>query len=143
MFFYTGHVLVEAPQLKEKPRTKILHLANEMKGTAYRYGGNMKSGFDCSGFTQYVYRKALDIELARSSRQQARQGKKVKLKKAQPGDLIFFKSAKQINHVGIIFKKSKGRLLMIHASTSQGVIIEDIASSEYWSQRIDQVRSYL
>lgn len=98
-------------------------------GTPYRYGGNSRSGTDCSGLVLQVYLKAANKKLPRSSRQQAEYCKKISTKQMRPGDLIFFVIGKRsaIDHVGIYVGSGK----MIHASGSRGVIESNLAEPYY------------
>ena len=82
----------------------VVEKAKEFIGVPYRYGQmNPKRGFDCSGFTTYVF-KSLNICLTRSSRSQFREGVKIDDRRdLQQGDLVFFtgtRSKKTIGHVG-------------------------------------------
>ncbi|MEW6659397.1 MAG: C40 family peptidase [Thermodesulfobacteriota bacterium] len=103
--------------------------ARHYLGTPYRLGGSLENGraTDCSGFVQYIYQKS-NIDLPRSSSEQAREGKAVAytldLAKLRPGDLLFFAPrGRHINHVGIY----AGDGQMIHASNSSGrVVISDL-----------------
>jgi cell wall-associated NlpC family hydrolase len=76
--------------------SEIVNIARTLLGIAYVYGGDDPSGFDCSGLTQYVYRKA-GISLPRTASQQQRVGTRVS--NPQPGDLVFYGSPAW--HVGI------------------------------------------
>lgn len=76
--------------------SQIVDIARSLLGIAYVYGGDDPSGFDCSGFTQYVYRKA-GISIPRTASQQQRAGTRVSSPK--PGDLVFYGSPAW--HVGI------------------------------------------
>ncbi|QIK84566.1 C40 family peptidase [Sanguibacter sp. HDW7] len=67
----------------------IVRTAKRYIGTPYRYGGTTPRGFDCSGFTSYVYKKAGVAKLPRSSSAQRGSGKVVARKNARPGDLIW------------------------------------------------------
>lgn len=116
-------------------RNHLVSSATTHLGVPYRYGGNGPGVFDCSGFTKYCMRD-IGIELARNSGQQAKQGRKIKIKDAQKGDLVFFGKGNHIDHVGIVTEKKGNSLYVIHASTSRGVIIEDVLASRYWKQRI-------
>ena len=71
-------------------------------GCDYVYGGSSPKGFDCSGFTSYVYKK-FGYNLSRSSGGQANDGTKVNKADLQPGDLVIYKnqSLTRIGHVGI------------------------------------------
>jgi len=66
----------------------ILEIAWQYLGVPYRYGGSSPSGFDCSGFTQYVYAQA-GKSLPRTDRQQYNAGTQVSRADAQPGDIIW------------------------------------------------------
>lgn len=138
---------VEAPEIiggkKSKKRKQIVDYAKKLKGKRYRYGGRSKSGFDCSGFTLYVFNK-YGIQLNASSKTQAKQGKKIKIKDAKPGDLLFFShDGKSIGHVGMVFKNQKDGIYMIHASSKRGVVIDNISKSKYWKSRLKMARSVL
>lgn len=116
----------------------VCSTAASLIGTKYLAGGMSPSGFDCSGFTNYVFKKN-NILLARTSTAQSQSVKLVKAKKAKPGDLLFFgKSKKKIHHVGIVVENKKGILKMIHSSSSKGVILTDVSSSAYWSKRLQK-----
>jgi cell wall-associated NlpC family hydrolase len=83
----------------------VVSEASQFEGTPYVWGGTTPQGFDCSGFTQYVYGQ-LGIQLPRTSEMQASSGTPVSsLAAAQPGDLVFFAgsdgTASSPGHVGI------------------------------------------
>ncbi|MHA6481436.1 C40 family peptidase [Paenibacillus sp. strain BS8-2] len=102
-------------------------------GTPYSYGGSTTRGFDCSGFTGYVFKK-MGIDLSRRSVDQATQGTKVAKADLQPGDLVFFDTSGKINggisHVGIYVGDGN----FAHASTRYGVTIEPLNGSYYKSR---------
>ncbi|MEY3425146.1 MAG: hypothetical protein RL679_504, partial [Bacteroidota bacterium] len=62
--------------------------------------------------------------------------KKIKEKNAQKGDLIFFDNGSGISHVGMIVSEKGKPLVMIHASSSKGVILTELEKSDYWMKRI-------
>lgn len=103
---------------------------DEALGSKYKYGGTTTSGFDCSGFTGYIF-KQMGIELSRSSRDQATEGQKVAKADLIEGDLVFFDTSGAnnggITHVGIYIGNGK----FAHASTSRGVVIDELNSSYY------------
>ena len=100
--------------------------AQQFLGCAYKYGGTSPSGFDCSGFTQYVY-KNFGVTLNRTAAAQYSNGTAVT--DLQPGDLLMF-GKPSINHVGIYI----GGNQFIHAANpSKGVRIDSISSSYYKS----------
>lgn len=84
--------------------TSLLSLAKKFVGTPYVWGGTSPRGWDCSGFTQYVFGK-IGVRLGRTTYDQAKQGTQVSYSKAQPGDLLFYHYAQDsqggINHVAI------------------------------------------
>lgn len=79
-----------------KPKTpSVVSIARNYIGVPYRWGGTTPSGFDCSGFTQYVFRKA-GVSLPRTSAEQGRVGTKVSRSELRAGDLVYFPG-----HIGI------------------------------------------
>lgn len=88
-----------APAATSASGQAVLDYAYRFLGTPYVWGGTTPSGFDCSGFTQYVYRN-FGVNLPRVSRSQATSGTKVSYANLQAGDLVFFGTG-GISHVGI------------------------------------------
>lgn len=132
----TGFMTVNDGNTSErKKRKRIIKTAQKYLGTKYKSGGKNPRGFDCSGFTYFVM-KENNIQLGASSRQQALQGEPVKIKKLEPGDLIYFGSKKRVNHIGIVTESKRSSLKMIHASSSRGIIEEDVYKSSYWMKRM-------
>ena len=109
---------------------EIVAYAKQYLGYSYVYGGSSpKTGFDCSGFTSYVY-KHFGYSISRSASGQASDGVKVEKKDLQPGDLVIYKNnaLTKIGHVGIYIGDNK----MIHASEpGVGVIITDIDAKSH------------
>jgi cell wall-associated NlpC family hydrolase len=82
-------------------RRTVVSKAHSLRGTPYRYGGESPSGFDCSGFTQYVYGRA-GKHIPRTASAQRSATKHVSRSEAVPGDLVFFhNSSGRVTHVGI------------------------------------------
>ncbi len=79
---------------------RVIHTASRLKGTPYVYGGTTRRGFDCSGYTRFVYAKAGE-KLPRTSRQQFASAHKVAKNKVRRGDLVFFHRGGRVYHVGI------------------------------------------
>ena len=123
-------------------RNDIVENAKQHLGTPYVWAGSTPNGFDCSGFTSYVM-KDFGKELSRRSEDQYNQGKKVKEKNVQKGDLIFFSNGSGISHVGIVISEKGQPIEMIHASSSKGVIVTNIESSEYWMKRLHGFATYV
>jgi len=123
-------------------RVDLLKYAEKFIGTKYVYGGTTPKGFDCSGFTDYVF-QSQDINLPRVSNDQYLQAKKVKEKSVVPGDLVFFSSGGKVTHVGIVYSVEDGKIFMIHASSSKGVTITNIIDNGYWEKRIKGFGTYI
>ncbi|MEA4901951.1 C40 family peptidase [Desulfitobacterium sp.] len=106
---------------------QILSTAYKYSGTPYVWGGTSPSGFDCSGFTQYVFAKN-GVSLPRVSRDQYNKGTSVAFNALRPGDLIFFNlsSGGKISHVAIYI----GNNQFIGATSSKGVRVLSLTS--YW-----------
>ena len=109
---------------------EVVEYAKQYLGYKYVAGGASPStGFDCSGFTTYVY-KHFGISLNRSSRDQIKNGTSVSKSNLQLGDIIIFNGSSNtsIGHVGIYIGDNK----FIHAANSrEGVIITSLSSSYY------------
>ena len=107
-------------------------------GIPYRWGGSSPdTGFDCSGFVQYVFRQAAGLVLPRSSFDQIRQGAVVAREELQAGDLVFFNTMRATaSHVGIYVGENR----FIHAP-SRGKTVEIVSLSDaYWQARYDGAR---
>lgn len=109
---------------------KIVATAKKYIGVPYVWGGESPSGFDCSGFVQYVF-KVHGISLNRTTETQYKHGSYVSKSNLKPGDLVFFQNTYRagISHVGIYV----GNGQFIHASSSKGVTISNLSSSYYTS----------
>ena len=122
------------PETESKPDTesvpdgtKIATYAQGFVGCPYVYGGTTPSGFDCSGFVQYVYRH-FGITINRTATAQLANGYRVDRSEMQPGDLVFFGYGNTASHVGIYIGDGK----FVHAQNSNtGVVITDLSVSYY------------
>ncbi len=123
-------------------RSSIVEEAKNHVGVPYVWAGNSPSGFDCSGFTSYVM-KQKGIDLPRRSADQFEQSRKLKAKNIQAGDLVFFNNGSGISHVGIVISGKGEPLVMIHASSSKGIIITEVEKSEYWMKRLHGYGTYV
>ena len=72
-----------------------------------------------------------------------KKGKKIALKKAKAGDLLFFSNKKGINHVGLVLSNSKKELKMIHSSSKRGIVIDEIYGNTYWEPRLKFARNVI
>ncbi len=120
------------PRRKVSLRESVVLRAERLIGTPYRFGGGDTSGFDCSGFVYYVFSKE-GILLPRSTEELIKIGKRVPLRRAEKGDLIFFKIEKEGLHVGIY----TGKGTFVHAS-STGVKREVL--DRFWKKRIIKIK---
>jgi len=110
----------------------IIALAKSLLGTPYHWGGITPTGFDCSGFINYIF-NSFGFTLVRTSYNLAELGETVALADAQPGDLIFFRaSGTGVGHVGMIIEVKPGAINFIHSSTNKGVTISNFKTSKYY-----------
>jgi cell wall-associated NlpC family hydrolase len=109
----------------------LVGTALNLRGSPYKNGGSDPSGFDCSGFTQYVFAQ-YGLSLPREVRDQYKTGKPVDRKALEPGDLIFFTTTEPgASHVGI----AVGGDEFVHAPSTSGVVRVERFSSSYWAPR--------
>ncbi|MCC6609098.1 MAG: C40 family peptidase [Burkholderiales bacterium] len=107
-------------------------------GAPYAEGGASRgTGFDCSGLVAYVFRRAAQVELPRTTFELSRVGHRVAPEALLPGDLVFFDTQRRaFSHVGIYL----GERRFIHAPSTGGTVrIEDMRF-EYWARRFNGAR---
>jgi murein DD-endopeptidase len=106
-------------------------------GRPYRYGGSTPEGFDCSGLVQYVYREA-GIPLPRTTVEQYRSGRRVKLRDLEPGDLLFYRfDRRPVDHVAIYLGDGQA----VHAPARGRAVIVAAVDLPHWQKRyVDAVR---
>jgi len=115
------------------PRESLAAFAMTLRDIRYRLGGRAPTtGFDCSGFVQYVFAHALGIELPDNSISQFQAGTQVARNQLQTGDLVFFHTrGKKVSHVGIYLDNGR----FIHSpSTGKRVRVDELSDS-YWARR--------
>lgn len=109
---------------------RVMQTAKSLQGVPYVWGGSTPSGFDCSGFTQYVMAKNR-VTIQRTAAQQYQQGTWVDKSRLIPGDFVFFSTyAPGASHVGIYLGSGQ----FIHASSGAGKIIISQMSNTYYTQ---------
>lgn len=108
-----------AEQERGQRRQAVVDVAMDLRGVPYVYGGTTPSGFDCSGFTRWVFDHALGINLPRTAAEQSALGESVPMDALVPGDLLFFGSGSGVYHVAIYAGDGE----YLHASTGQGQIV--------------------
>jgi cell wall-associated NlpC family hydrolase len=102
-----------------------------LRGAPYRNGGTDPNGFDCSGFTQYVFSQ-YGVSLPRDVREQYRRGTPVDPSELAPGDLVFFATTDPaVSHVAIAIGGDE----FVHAPSSTGVVRVERIRSSYWAPR--------
>ncbi|WP_185869815.1 C40 family peptidase [Blattabacterium cuenoti] len=123
-----------------KRKEFLIEKAKDYMYSPYLYGGETKTGIDCSAFIKNVF-ASYKITLPRISYNQAKKGFFVPKKKIEKGDLLFFAtgSSKKINHVGMVIYVNPNNIFFIHASTSNGVIISQLYQ-KYWNNRFVTAR---
>jgi cell wall-associated NlpC family hydrolase len=132
------------PSEPESPRVvvseyEVVGTALDLRGVPYKNGGTDPTGFDCSGFTQYVFAR-YGVSLPREVRDQFKTGTPVDRKTLEPGDLIFFTTTEPgASHVGI----AVGGDEFVHAPSTSGVVRVERFSSSYWAPRFIGVRRVL
>ena len=119
----------EAPPISAEGQTladEIIVYAKTFLGVKYRWGQSSPSGFDCSGFTNYVFAH-FGIKLSRSSYDYPKFGTKISKSDLQKGDILMWDTQRNgtIGHVGIYM----GDGMFIHASSSKGKVVTRSVSS--------------
>ena len=124
-------ILTEADLSASSVANDVVEMALGYVGYPYVYGGSSPKGFDCSGFTSYIY-KQFGYSINRTCSGQLDNGTAVSMSELQPGDLVIFKkyasSSKRASHVGIYIGEGQ----FVHASTSKvGVIVSHLSDAYY------------
>jgi cell wall-associated NlpC family hydrolase len=122
-----------APALRKSPISEygLVGIALDLRGVPYKNGGTNRNGFDCSGFTQYVFAQ-YGLALPRDVRDQFKAGTAIDRKDLEPGDLIFFTTTEPgPSHVGI----AVGGDAFVHAPSTSGVVRVERITSSYWAPR--------
>ena len=110
---------------------EVVRLAQKYEGSRYVWGGASPKGFDCSGFTWYVYQKATGMDITRGVDEQWQFGRSVGRGDWQPGDIVFFENTfeRGLSHNGIYI----GGNSFIHAENEQTGVIVSTLDSDYYS----------
>lgn len=147
----TGYVFGEFLSVKRDMQTasrskpsnsggSVVEYAKKYIGVPYAYGGNSPSGFDCSGFTNYVY-SHFGIDLSHSASSQAAAGVYVEKARLVPGDLVFFTyyGGGAIEHVGIYV----GNGQFIHSTRPGSTVKITDLNSDYYAKNYVTARRVL
>lgn len=120
-----GKVLIDGKQAEA-----LIATAKKYLGVPYVFGGTTPSGFDCSGFLQYVF-KQNGLSIPRLADEQYKLGKSVKMSELRAGDLVFFTTYEPgASHCGIYIGDGQ----FMHASSSRGIRV-DYLDNTYWAPR--------
>lgn len=118
-----------APDARALVTTEVLSTALDLLGTPYRLGGTDPSGFDCSGFVQFVLARHA-VSMPRTVIQQFGVGSPAR--DVEAGDLVFFRTAgRRASHVGIALDGES----FVHAPSSRGVVRIERLDAPYWASR--------
>lgn len=128
-----------SPEADEKILPLISN-ALHFQGILYKRGGQSPStGFDCSGYVQYIFKESFGQTLPRSAAEMAKLGEPIDLHNLQAGDLVFFNTRKRPNsHVGIYL----GNQEFIHAPTRGARVRINRLDERYWSSSYELARRY-
>jgi len=123
----------EKAHASSEARSKVIEASKKYLGIPYVYGGMNIKGMDCSGFICLSFKDALNVSLPRSASGLYSWAEKINFDKAQPGDLLFFRTGndQSITHVAIYL----GNLNFIHSASAgavTGVIYSNLKES-YWA----------
>ena len=141
-----GQDYSERHNLLFRPRATVADMvideAMRYLGTPYRWGGKTPKGFDCAGFTRYVYGK-FGVSLPSAAAPQYRVGKQLKPGEICKGDLVFYGgrgNSHSIGHVGIVVSVDSSGFRFIHSATSTGVCISSSREPYYKKRYISACR---
>jgi len=148
VFFVTATALAVSGEIASDEATaaddgitaNIRDFATRYLGVRYKRGGTSTQGFDCSGFTRFIYKNLFGFDLPHCSRSQYRSPllTRVSPDELRPGDIIFFASSpskKRINHVGIYLDDNA----FIHADLKRGISIAQV-DDDHWKSRLVSIK---
>lgn len=116
----------------------IIEIGKKYIGVPYVFGGTTPSGFDCSGFLQYVFHQ-VGYDIPRLADEQYYLGYSARVSELDVGDLVFFSTYTEgVSHCGIY----TGDRNFLHVSSSRGVRIDSL-DSDYWSSRFYGARKII
>ncbi len=117
-------------QRANRSRSSLVRVALNQRGEQYVAGAAGPNRFDCSGFTQYVYKQATGKYLPHYSGAQMNKARRVGKKRMKPGDLLFFGPGGS-QHVAMYIGKGK----MVHATNPRTDVRIDSVNNGYWRGR--------
>lgn len=129
-----SEVELDSEPMGESSKLEFVNFASQYIGVPYLWAGQSPQGFDCSGFTSYVF-SHFHKPLPRRSADQYENAKKITSEEAMVGDLVFFGTG-AVTHVGILVSELGKPKRMIHSCTSSGVMFQNIDGSSYYTKRL-------
>jgi cell wall-associated NlpC family hydrolase len=114
---------------KDISNLKLYYFIDEWMGVPYKYGGNDKSGIDCSGFTGLLYREVYNKNISGPTSTLIELTNIIDQSELKEGDMVFFHIEKKgkVSHVGVYLQNNK----FVHATTKKGVMINDLSENYY------------
>jgi cell wall-associated NlpC family hydrolase len=114
---------------KDISNLKLYYFIDEWMGVPYKYGGNDKSGIDCSGFTGLLYREVYNKNISGPTSSLIELTNIIDESELKEGDMVFFHIEKKgkVSHVGVYLQNNK----FVHATTKKGVMINDLSENYY------------
>lgn len=119
-----GNTEPSPEEIRQQTIAALIDTALSLQGTPYWYGGTTPEGFDCSGFTQYVFAQTGAYELPRTAAEQSYCGTPVSFDELSAGDLVFWDSGYGVYHTGIYL----GDWSYIHADCDRGITVASMDS---------------
>ncbi|EIT86404.1 cell wall endopeptidase [Fictibacillus macauensis ZFHKF-1] len=115
---------------------KLIDTAKKYRGTPYVWGGESPKGFDCSGYLNYIFKEATDVDLPRVVKDIYEHGDRVG--ELKPGDIVFFDlEGSGVSHAGLY----SGNGNFMHASSTKGVTEAEL-DNPYWKKHYEGARRY-
>ncbi len=129
-----------APSVRSFSTAAFVAAARQLSGVRYQLGGQSPAtGFDCSGYVQYVFH-LFHVTIPRTVAEQYRVGRPAKGQAIRAGDLLFFRtSGSSVSHVALAIGPDE----FIHAPAETGVVRTEKLSSPYWHARFVGARRIL
>lgn len=127
--------MTETPETVDNLVESVIGEALKYIGTPYRWGGKTPAGFDCAGFTRYIYSK-FGVTLSPSAPGQSKEGSKVAVGEISKGDIVLYGARGNkgaVGHVGIVTEVGESGFKFIHASNT-GVRISS-SNEPYYKSR--------
>lgn len=130
------YAILMEKSVEEVTNETLIAFLESWYGIPYKYGGEGRSGIDCSAFTSRLMDSVYRVDIPRTARSQFKAGSRISKKELEQGDLVFFNTSGGISHVGAYLGNNK----FVHASTSSGVMISDLDDAYFKRRYVGSVR---